>query len=60
VYPISARLLTSSSPQRMILAGGTSAQIRFGIPAGRAAFISFSSNGQVPPAGMRWAFVRLR
>ncbi|MBY0490165.1 MAG: Ig-like domain-containing protein [Gemmatimonadaceae bacterium] len=60
VYPISARLLTSSSPQRIILAGGTSSYVRFGIPAGRSAFITFSSNGQAPPAGVRWGFVRLR
>jgi hypothetical protein len=60
VYPISARLLSSSNPQRIILAGGASSYVRFGIPAGRSALITFSSNGQAPPAGIRWGFVRLR
>ncbi len=60
VYPISARLLSSSNPQRIVLAGGTSSYVRFGIPAGRSAFITFSTNGQAPAAGIRWGFVRLR
>ncbi len=60
VYPIAARLLTNNAPQRAVLAGGTSSYFRFGIPAGRSAFLSFSTNGQAPPANIKWAYVRLR
>jgi hypothetical protein len=59
-YPIAARLLTSSAPQRIVLGGGTSSFVRFGIPDGRSAFITFSSNGVRPAATIRAALVRLR
>jgi len=60
VYPIATRSLLSGSPQRVMLAGGTSSFVRFGIPAGRSAVIRVSSNGALPPSTLRYALVRLR
>ena len=60
VYPIATRSLLSGSPQRVLLAGGTSSFVRFGIPAGRRAILTLSSNGAPPPATLRYALVRLR
>ncbi len=60
VYPIATRTLLSGSPQRVLLAGGTSSFVRFGIPAGRSAIITISSNGALPPGTLRYALVRLR
>ncbi|QJR36887.1 Ig-like domain-containing protein [Gemmatimonas groenlandica] len=60
VYPIATRSLLSGSPQRVLLAGGTSSFVRFGIPAGRSAAITLSSNGALPPSTLRYALVRLR
>ena len=60
VYPIAARSLLSGSPQRVLLAGGTSSFVRFGIPAGRSAVITVSSNGALPPSTLKYALVRLR
>lgn len=59
-YPIAARSLLPGSPQRILLAGGTSAFVRFGVPAGRSTLITLSSNGAVPPATLKYALVRLR
>lgn len=59
-YPIGARQITSNAPQRIVLGGGTSSFVRFGIPSGRTAFVTFSSNGARPPAAIRYAVVRLR
>ncbi len=60
VYPIATRSLLSGSPQRVLLAGGTSSFVRFGIPAGRSAVITLSSNGALPPGTLKYALVRLR
>ncbi len=60
VYPIATRSLLSGSPQRVLLAGGTSSFVRFGIPAGRSAVITVSSNGALPPSTLKYALVRLR
>ena len=60
VYPIATRSLISGLPQRVPLAGGTSSFVRFGIPAGRSAVITLSSNGALPPNTLRYALVRLR
>ncbi|WP_411280033.1 Ig domain-containing protein [Gemmatimonas sp.] len=60
VYPIATRSLLSSAPQRVLLAGGTSSYVRFGIPAGRNAIVTVSSNGTLPPSTLRYALVRLR
>ena len=60
VYPIATRSLLSGSPQRVLLAGGTSSFVRFGIPAGRSATITVSSNGALPPSTLKYALVRLR
>ena len=60
VYPIATRSLLSGSPQRVLLAGGTSSFVRFGIPAGRSAILTLSSNGAPPPATLKYALVRLR
>lgn len=59
-YPIATRTLLSGSPQRVLLAGGTSSFVRFGIPAGRSALLTLSSNGALPPNTLRYALVRLR
>ena len=59
-YPIATRSLLSGSPQRVVLAGGTSSFVRFGVPAGRSAIITLSSNGAPPPATLKYALVRLR
>lgn len=60
VYPIATRSLLSGSPQRVLMAGGTSSFVRFGIPAGRSALLTVSSNGALPPSTLRYALVRLR
>ena len=60
VYPIATRSLLSGSPQRVLLAGGTSSFVRFGIPAGRSAIVTVSSNGALPPSTLKYALVRLR
>lgn len=60
VYPIATRSLLSGSPQRVVMAGGTSSFVRFGIPAGRSAIVTVSSNGALPPSTLRYALVRLR
>ncbi len=60
VYPIATRSLLSGSPQRVLLAGGTSSFVRFGIPAGRSAVVTVSSNGALPPSTLKYALVRLR
>ena len=60
VYPIATRSLLSGAPQRVLLAGGTSSFVRFGIPAGRSAVITVSSNGALPPGTLKYALVRLR
>ncbi|WP_396221397.1 Ig-like domain-containing protein [Gemmatimonas sp.] len=60
VYPIATRSLVSGAPQRVLLAGGTSSFVRFGIPAGRSAVIIVSSNGALPPGTLKYALVRLR
>lgn len=60
VYPIATRSLLSGAPQRVLLAGGTSSFVRFGIPAGRSAIVTVSSNGALPPGTLRYALVRLR
>jgi hypothetical protein len=60
VYPIATRSLLSGSPQRVLLAGGTSSFVRFGIPAGRSAMVTVSSNGALPPSTLKYALVRLR
>lgn len=60
VYPIATRSLLSGSPQRVLLAGGTSTFVRFGIPAGRSAIFTVSSNGALPPSTLKYALVRLR
>lgn len=60
VYPIATRSLLSGSPQRVLLAGGTSSFVRFGIPAGRSATVTVSSNGALPPSTLKYALVRLR
>jgi len=60
VYPIASRTLLSGSPQRVLLAGGTSSFVRFGIPAGRSAILTLSSNGALPPGTLKYALVRLR
>ncbi|WP_309670085.1 Ig-like domain-containing protein [Gemmatimonas sp.] len=60
VYPIATRSLMSGSPQRVLLAGGTSSFVRFGIPAGRSAIVTLSSNGALPPSTLRYALTRLR
>jgi hypothetical protein len=60
VYPIATRSLLSGSPQRVLLAGGTSSFVRFGIPAGRSAVVILSSNGALPPSTLKYALVRLR
>lgn len=60
VYPIATRTLLSGSPQRVLLAGGTSSFVRFGIPAGRSAILTLSSNGALPPGTLKYALVRLR
>ncbi|WP_373063362.1 Ig domain-containing protein [Gemmatimonas sp.] len=60
VYPIATRTLLSGSPQRVLLAGGTSSFVRFGIPAGRSAVITLSSNGALPSSTLKYALVRLR
>ena len=60
VYPIATRSLLSGSPQRVLLAGGTSSFVRFGIPAGRRIVITLSSNGTLPPSTLKYALVRLR
>ncbi len=60
VYPIATRSLLSGSPQRVLLAGGTSSFVRFGIPAGGSAIIRVSSNGALPPSTLKYALVRLR
>ncbi len=60
VYPIASRSLLSGSPQRVLLAGGTSSFVRFGIPAGRSAIVTVSSNGALPPSTLKYALVRLR
>ncbi|WP_331049386.1 Ig-like domain-containing protein [Gemmatimonas sp.] len=60
VYPIATRSLRSNVPQRVLLAGGTSSYLRFSLPLGGNAFISWSSNGGVPASTMRWAVVRIR
>jgi hypothetical protein len=60
IYPINARALRANAPQRVILAGGTSSYVRFGIPAGRSALLSFSTNGAPPASALRYALVRLR
>ncbi len=60
VYPIATRSLLSGTPQRVLLAGGTSSFIRFGIPAGRSAIVTVSSNGAPPPSTLKYALVRLR
>jgi hypothetical protein len=60
VYPINARLLTSNAPARLSLAGGTSAYLRFGVPAGSTAIVRLSTNGGVPAAALRTVVVRLR
>ncbi len=60
VYPIATRSLLSGSPQRVLLAGGTSSFVRFGIPAGRSAVVIVSSSGALPPSTLKYALVRLR
>ena len=60
VYPIATRSLLSGSPQRVLLAGGTSSFVRFGIPAGRSATVTVSSNGALPPSTLKYALVRRR
>ena len=60
VYPIATRSLLSGSPQRVLLAGGTSSFVRFGIPAGRSTILTVSSSGALPPSTLRYALVRLR
>jgi hypothetical protein len=60
VYPLNARLLTSNAPARLSLAGGTSAYLRFGVPAGGTAIVRLSTNGGVPAAALRTVVVRLR
>lgn len=60
VYPIATRSLLSGSPQRVLLAGGTSSFVRFGIPAGRSVILTVSSNGALPPSTLKYALVRLR
>ncbi|MEN9818787.1 MAG: hypothetical protein RLZ32_2667, partial [Gemmatimonadota bacterium] len=55
-----ARLLTSNAPARLSLAGGTSAYLRFGVPAGSTAIVRLSTNGGVPAAALRTVVVRLR
>jgi hypothetical protein len=59
-YPISARLLANNVPQRVTLAGGTSSYVRFGVPSGKAALLTLSSNGSAVPSSLRYAVVRLR
>ena len=46
--------------ERVLLAGGTSSFVRFGIPAGRSATVTVSSNGALPPSTLKYALVRLR
>ena len=60
VYPIATRTLNSNAPQRIVLAGGTSAYLRFSVPAGQRALVQLSSNGALPPAALRYGIVRLR
>ena len=60
VYPIATRSVASGVPQRIALAGGTSSFLRFGIPAGRSALFTLTTNGALPPATLRYAIVRLR
>ncbi|MBL0938830.1 MAG: Ig-like domain-containing protein [Gemmatimonadaceae bacterium] len=60
VYPIAARSLTSSAPQRIRLAGGTSSYVRFAIPSGQRAVVSAGSNGGEPANVLRYSLVRLR
>jgi hypothetical protein len=60
VYPIATRSLVNNTPQRVPLAGGASAYVRFSVPGGQRALVSLSTNGAVPPGAMRYALVRLR
>jgi hypothetical protein len=60
VYPINARLLTANAPVRLALAGGTSAYLRFGVPAGQNAIVRLSTNGGLPGSALRTVVVRLR
>lgn len=60
VYPINARSLSSSTAQRIWLAGGTSSYVRFAVQPNRSMLVTLASNGSALPSTMRYAIVRLR
>ncbi|MES2522531.1 MAG: Ig-like domain-containing protein [Gemmatimonadota bacterium] len=60
VYPVSARLLTNNTPQRVALVGGASSYVRFSIATGRDALLHITANGGAVPSTLRYSIVRLR
>lgn len=60
VYPLGVRALRSNESQRISLAGGGAAYLRFAVGANKTGVISLSNNGVAASGTLKFSIVRLR